>query len=199
MSANFDPMGATIPQHRKTTPAAGYTGLGPTAAKLASQDPGTAYTAYRLQNGMTARSKNKYADFKASLFGQALASLINLDTTQNPGRSLTDINDIISKFSGSVQDGSMYDLLGNTAAQAAGRIDFNSLDDPDAEKFMKLIGGAAGLGQSSIGASSIQSRLDDILHQYGNDNVATDYEADPLGGRFKGSSFAQALAALGFK
>ncbi|HEY8600542.1 MAG TPA: hypothetical protein VIL85_19050 [Thermomicrobiales bacterium] len=181
------------------TPVSGYNGLGVAGQDLALRDPGTAYQAYRLANGMTNRSKSKYADFKASLVGQALSSLLNLETTQNPGVTKDNINAIIGRFSNAVNNNGMYGMLGGAAKNAAGRIDFGGMDDVDAEKMMKLIVGAQGLGQSPIGASALQSQLDDLLYQQGNQDISTDFESDPLGGKFKGSRLAQALAALGYR
>lgn len=202
MSANFDPMGATIPRKTTTQPTnGGYTGtVGPAAAPDLLTDPHLAYVAYRAKQGKTGRNKSERAGLKESLFGRALASILNLETTENPGVSLDNINELIGRFSESVGSGNFYRDAASVGTNAANRIDFANLDNADAEKNLRMIGGLAGLGQSSVGASGIQSRLDDLLDQKDLTNLETDYDDEMgLGGRFKGSPFWEALAALGLR
>lgn len=199
VSGQVPPMGAGLVAGAQV---AGQTsnpqgGVGPAYAYRMLQDPAMAYAAYRAAQGQTGRNKSAMGDFKQSLFGQALSSLLNMDLTDNPGQSLDNINQMVSGFGNAVNGGNLYGTLKSSASNMLGRIDPGKYDDADLMKLFKMATGATGLGMSPIGASGLQSQLDDLDYQRQSNDRADDFSGTkPLGGYAKDSPFWRAIAAM---
>jgi hypothetical protein len=161
------------------------------------QDPAMAYLAWRNSQGLTGRNKSAMGDFKESLFGQALSSMLNLDLTDNPNLSLDNINELIAKFGSAVDNHNLYGTLADAASGALGRVDLNKYNDADLMKLFKMATGAYGLGMSPIGASGLQSQLDDLDIQRRRNDINDDFNGtNPVGSYAKNTPFWNSLAAL---